>query len=440
MSQFVRDPGDMIAIQSDFASGATEPVTLVEKMLGRSGEVQPHVQAWLSLDADSAMRQARACRDEMQQGIRRGPLHGIPVAVKDVIDIAGQRTKAGSRSRAQCTPANMNADVVAMLRAAGAIILGKTHTTEYAYFEGPPPTRNPWHVGHTPGGSSAGSAAAVASGMALCSIGTQTAGSVIRPAAYCGIAAFKPTTQDLSTYGVIPLSPTFDTVGWFGYRMRDVAAISAGLQPQRFKQTRSDRALRIAFLSDSLFSESSSPVTTSLSVAEMALRKAGHDVTVTKSPTSLAICLNLHQTVLEYELSRIHGALRSAPELISAAWLAAIVRGREIDDATYFNARHELLQIQSTFWGEFANVDVLVAPAAPDTAPAGMKTGDPRFIIPFTALGGPIATVPTGLAPSGLPLGLMLCSRPSTDATLLGHALQLSRAIELPRLIDSPPR
>ena len=436
MSHYVCDPGDIVKIQSDFVSGATEPVAFLEKILKRSVDAQPHVQAWLSLDADDALHQARACRDEMQRGIHRGPLHGIPVAVKDVFDVAGQQTQAGSRSRAQCGPATMNSDAVAMLRAAGAIILGKTHTTEYAYFEGPPPTRNPWDIGHTPGGSSGGSAAAVASGMALCSIGTQTAGSIVRPAAYCGIAAFKPTTQDLSTYGVIPLSPTFDTVGWFGYRMHDVAAISAGLQPQRFQHTRSDRALRVAFVSDALFSDSSSAVTASLKTAEMALRGAGHDVTVTKSPMDLSRCLTLHQTVLEYELSRIHRALALRPELISRAWLAAIIRGKEIDDTTYFNARHELLHIQSTFWAEFTNVDVLVAPAAPDTAPAGMKTGDPRYIIPFTALGGPIATVPTGLAASGLPLGLMLCSRPSTDAMLLGHALQLSRAIELPRLID----
>jgi hypothetical protein len=139
MSQFVRDPGNITAIQSDFASGASDPVALVEEMLQRAEEIKPHVQAWLSLDADEALRQARACRDEMQHGILRGPLHGIPVAVKDVIDTAGQQTRAGSRSRAQCSPARINADVASMLRAAGAVILGKVHTTEYAYFGGPPP-------------------------------------------------------------------------------------------------------------------------------------------------------------------------------------------------------------------------------------------------------------------------------------------------------------
>jgi aspartyl-tRNA(Asn)/glutamyl-tRNA(Gln) amidotransferase subunit A len=434
MSQFVRDPGNITAIQSDFASGASDPVALVEEMLQRADEIQPHVQAWLSLDANEALRQARACRDEMQQGLLRGPLHGIPVAVKDVIDIAGQQTRAGSRSRAQCSPARINADVVSMLRAAGAVILGKAHTTEYAYFEGPPPTRNPWNVAHTPGGSSAGSAAAVASGMAVCSIGTQTAGSVVRPAAYCGIAAFKPTTQDLSTYGMVALAPTFDTVGWFGYRMRDVAAISMGLQPQRFKHTRSDHALRIAIMSDPLFSDASEDVTASIKNVETRLRSAGHEVIAAPSPVDLSGCLTLHQTVLDYELSHIHGALEAAPDLISAAWLAAIVRGKAIAEVDYFKARHQLLQIQSRFWDAFANINVLVAPAAPDTAPEGMRTGDPRYIIPFTALGGPIATVPVGLARSGLPLGVMLCCRPGSDAALFGDALQMADAIEMPRI------
>jgi aspartyl-tRNA(Asn)/glutamyl-tRNA(Gln) amidotransferase subunit A len=149
----------------------------------------------------------------MRRGVRRDPLHGIPVAVKDVIDIGGQQTRAGSRSREQCSPATMNADIVALFRAAGAVILGKTHTTEYAYFDGPPPTRNPWRITHTPGGSSGGSAAAVAAGMATCSIGTQTAGSVVRPAAYCGIAAFKPSTQDLSTHGASNLQVNCAALG-----------------------------------------------------------------------------------------------------------------------------------------------------------------------------------------------------------------------------------
>lgn len=438
MFQYVRDPGDITTIQSEFASGALDPVTLVDEILQHTEVTEPHVQAWLSLDANEARRQALTCRDEMRQGLRRGTLHGIPVAVKDVIDIAGQQTRAGSRSREHCKPATMNADIVAMLRAAGAVILGKVHTTEYAYFEEPPPTRNPWHLAHTPGGSSAGSAAAVASGMAAASIGTQTAGSVVRPAAYCGIAAFKPTTQNLSTSGMVPLAPSFDTVGWFGYRMRDVAAISVGLAPRRFRHARGDRALRVAVVDDNLFSDASPAVTDSLAQTGSILRQAGHAVSLVKSPTDLSACLTLHQTVLEYELARIHGDLEaSQPHNISEAWLAAIVRGKKIEDSVYFDARHAIARMQSAFWDMLDDIDVIVAPAAPGSAPEGMGTGDPRYIIPFTALGGPIATVPIGLTPSGLPLGVMLCSRPDSDAELLGNTLQIADEIEMPRSLSS---
>ena len=434
MSQFVHDPGDISAIQSSFGSGASDPVRFLETLLQRAEVVEPHIHAWLSLDADAARRQARTCRDEMQQGINRGPLHGIPVAIKDVVDIEGQQTRAGSASREESTPAALDANIVANLRAAGAIIMGKVHTTEYAYFEGPPPTRNPWHASHTPGGSSAGSAAAVASGTAVCSIGTQTAGSVVRPAAYCGIAAFKPTTQDLSTAGLTQLAPSFDTVGWFGYRMSDVAAISTALQPQRYKHARSIHPLRIAMLEDPLFTDADAAVQDSLGKTGTRLRGAGHRVASLKSAVDLATLLSLHQTVLEYELSHIYGELETThPDKVSEAWLAAIIRGKKIKDSTYADALHRILWMQLTFWDVCGDIDVVIAPAAPDIAPEGMKTGDPRYIIPFTALGGPIATVPVGLAPSGLPLGVMLCSRPATDAILLGQALSIADVIEMPR-------
>lgn len=434
MSQFVHDPGDIGAIKSRFVSGTSDPVRFLETLLQRAEAVEPHIHAWLSLDIEAARIQARRCRDEMQQGIDRGPLHGIPVAIKDVVDIEGQQTRAGSASRAESATAALDANIVAILRAAGAIIMGKVHTTEYAYFEGPPPTRNPWHSSHTPGGSSAGSAAAIASGTAVCSIGTQTAGSVVRPAAYCGIAAFKPTTQDLSTAGLTQLAPSFDTIGWFGYRMSDVAIISAALQPQRYKHARSTRPLRIAMLEDPLFTDADTAVQDSLGKIDARLRDAGHRVTSLKSAVDLATLLSLHQTVLEYELSHIYGELETThPDKVSEAWLAAIIRGKKIKDSAYADALHRILRMQVTFWDACSDIDIVIAPAAPDIAPEGMKTGDPRYIIPFTALGGPIATVPVGLAPSGLPLGVMLCSRPASDATLLGQALSIADTIEMPR-------
>ena len=164
-------------------------------------------------------------------GRTAGPLHGIPVAIKDVIDVAGWPTRAGSRTRENAPPCGIDAQVVARLRAAGAVLVGKAHTTEFAFFDGPPPTRNPHDLTRTPGGSSSGPAAVVAAGMVPISLGTQTAGSVSRPAAYCGIAAFKPSGLSWSSFGVVPFAPSFDTVGVFGYRVADAAVAARAIMP-----------------------------------------------------------------------------------------------------------------------------------------------------------------------------------------------------------------
>lgn len=268
---FLRDPGDIAKIQAAFDADESDPLALLESLLRRIDEVDPHVRAWTSVDREGARQQARHARDSLNRGERRSPLHGVPVAVKDVIDVAGFPTRAGSRARTGQGPAARDADVVRALRAAGAVILGKTHTTEFAFFDGVPPTRNPWHTAHTPGGSSAGSAAAVAAGMVPASLGTQTAGSVVRPAAYCGIAAFKPTGQNMSTHGVVPLAPAFDTLGWFGHRFSDVAAIGAALHAQRFLAPDRPDVLRVALVDDALFAEASPAVRESLDRAAQTL-------------------------------------------------------------------------------------------------------------------------------------------------------------------------
>ena len=193
------------------------------------------VQAWIHVLADEAIATARALDDERRKTGPRSLLHGIPVAVKDVIDVAGLPTRANSRSRADAPPAMLDATVVAHLRASGAIILGKVHTTEYAYFESVPPTRNPHDLTRTPGGSSAGSSAAVAAGMVPLALGTQTAGSVNRPAAYTGIGAFKPSTRAISTTGIVPLAPSFDTVGAFGATPQDAVLLAAGYAPEQLR-------------------------------------------------------------------------------------------------------------------------------------------------------------------------------------------------------------
>ncbi|HWA97397.1 MAG TPA: amidase, partial [Pirellulales bacterium] len=192
-------------------TGELSPLDLVDRCLERIERFEPRVHAWVMVDAEGARREARRLADELAAGNERGPLHGIPIGIKDIIDVAGWPTRAGSPIRAGHVAAR-DAELVANLRRAGAIILGKTVTTEFAGFD-PPPTHNPWNLKRTPGGSSSGSAAAVATGMCLAAVGTQTGGSITRPASFCGIAGCKPAHGMVSVDGVVPFAPTLDHPG-----------------------------------------------------------------------------------------------------------------------------------------------------------------------------------------------------------------------------------
>jgi len=185
-------------------TGALSPIDLVEALLAWIDALEPQLQAWVTLDRAGALDSARRCAAEAQRGQIRGPLHGVPVGIKDIFFTAGMRTTCGSQIFADYVP-DYDATAVARLKAAGAIILGKTHTTEFATLD-PAPTHNPWHLEHTPGGSSSGSGAAVGACMVAGALGSQTAGSVLRPAAYCGTVGLKPTFGRISRYGVFPLS------------------------------------------------------------------------------------------------------------------------------------------------------------------------------------------------------------------------------------------
>ena len=194
---FAADPGRLSELADAIVRQQLSPVDLMQACLARIDAVEPHVRAWREVDRERALAAALERAREAQNGLIRGPLHGIPVAIKDIIDVEGLTTKCNSGSRANVAAATADAEIVLALKAQGAIVLGKVHTTEFAFFD-PSPARNPHNIGHTPGGSSSGSAAAVAAGMVPLAIGTQTVASVNRPAAYCGVAAFKPSSRSLS--------------------------------------------------------------------------------------------------------------------------------------------------------------------------------------------------------------------------------------------------
>ena len=431
----VADPGSIDEIGRAIADRRIDPVGLLESSLRRIEAVEKEVQGWCLLDRERAFVQAEALRQEAEAGRLRGPLHGVPVAVKDVIDVAGLPTRAGSATRADVPPSTIDAHIVTRLRTAGAIILGKVCTTEFAYFDGPPPTRNPHNVGHTPGGSSTGPAAVVAAGMVPLSLGTQTAGSVNRPAAYCGIAAFKPSTRAWSRFGVVPFAPSFDTVGVFGYRVADAVAAARVLMPAYLRgrpDAPSPTPPTIGFIDDPILSAASAAVADTLRAAAGKLDGSGVRIKQYASPVPFADIIGWHKTMIEYEVARAHPHLEHAAA-VSAGVREAVARGRMIGDQSYIDAGRALDAARARFQAATAEFQALIFPTAPDVAPAGMKTGDPRFITPFTALGGPIVSIPVGTGAHGLPLGLMLIGAPGQDVAIAEIAGEVAKIIEQPR-------
>ncbi len=424
MSHYVQDAGSVRALAADIAAGRLTSLELVERSLARIDAVESAVQAWKLVLADSARAAAVALDAEARAGHLRGPLHGIPLGVKDVIDVAGLPTRANCPARDEYPPATADATVVAHLRAAGAVVLGKTHTTELAFYESVPPSRNPHDLSRTPGGSSSGSAAAVAAGMVALSLGTQTAGSVNRPAAYCGIGAFKPSTLAIGGVGMVPLAPSFDTVGAFGASAADAAILATGYAAMHLRMDApSPGPSRIVVLRDPLLAGLCDGETEA-AVAILARHMAATGLAVVEaaSPVSLEEVRANHRVVLIAELGRTHCRLpqdRVAPRLA-----ADIAEGLTISDAAYHHALRRLADLRRSFWAGFAPTDLLLLPAAPAVAPVGTATGDPSFVIPFTALGGPVATVRAGRgSESGMPVGALLTTHPGADARLAAFLL-----------------
>jgi aspartyl-tRNA(Asn)/glutamyl-tRNA(Gln) amidotransferase subunit A len=412
-------------LAADIAAGRVTALDLVDRALARIAAVDGAVQAWAVVLADEARAAARALDAEARAGRLRGPLHGIPVGVKDVIDVAGVPTRANCPARADAPPAAADATVVAHLRAAGAVILGKTHTTELAYFESVPPTRNPHDLARTPGGSSAGPAAAVAAGTVPLALGTQTAGSVNRPAAYCGIGAFKPSTLAIGGTGIVPLAPSFDTVGGFAATAADAAVLVAGYAPAHLRLgTGSADAARILVLRDPLLARADAETQAALAAFADRMAAAGMAVEEAASPVSLEAIGAAHRTVLLAELGRCHGGLpagRLAPRLAED-----VAAGQRIPPAAYHDALATLAAQRARFWQALPPGAILLLPAAPAVAPIGTATGDPAFIVPLTALGGPVATVRAGAgAASGMPVGALLAARPGADADLAATLTRL---------------
>jgi Asp-tRNA(Asn)/Glu-tRNA(Gln) amidotransferase A subunit family amidase len=391
-------------------------------------------------DLITACRARIAARDEKIRAFARlalvgnvpllGALAGIPVAIKDIADTAGLGTEYGSAAFAGHVPA-ADAACVARLKAAGAVVLGKTVTTEFAHVT-PKATRNPHDPGRTPGGSSSGSAAAVADGMAPLAIGTQTGGSVIRPASYCGIFGFKPTIGRTDTRGVHELARSLDTVGWFARAAADLKLVAGVLlEPPRVPAPLRARP-RLALLSTP-YDSSAEPC--AREARDMVGRRlsAQADVVPVALPASYGELNALHRRIVSVEASRAFGPYEAKdPSKLSPALREFIALGRE-NEKGYAAAQAAAETARRAFDADIAHFDAFVLPAAPGEAPVGLgSTGEATFSLFLSLLGPPCVALPAAIGPTGMPVGVQFVGARGRDEELIDLAIWAAEALGLP--------
>jgi Asp-tRNA(Asn)/Glu-tRNA(Gln) amidotransferase A subunit family amidase len=423
--------------------GALTSEELMQACLARCREVEPHVQAWAFLDEEFALSQARAADAWKGTGRPLGPLHGVPVGIKDIIDTADYPTECGTVIHRGRTPTR-DAAVVSMLRQAGAVIMGKTVTTELATYA-PGKTRNPHNFEHTPGGSSSGSAAAVAAGMAPLAVGTQTNGSVIRPAAFCGIYGFKPTYGLIPRSGILKQAPSLDQVGVFARVIDDIALICEQIAGYHEDDPATRPRARIPFCATAAEEPPITPMIgyikgpvwerTTEETREAFTELIEHlgerveEVELVSTGTEL---LEWHRTIMEAEIAAnyVHEWEKGRRRL-SKSLCSQIERGRKITAFDYQQALARIPRlIESLDELFYTRYDALLTPAVAGTAPPGLdSTGDPAFCTIWTLCGMPALSLPLMQGGNGLPLGVQLVGRREGDARLLRTARWLAARI-----------
>jgi Asp-tRNA(Asn)/Glu-tRNA(Gln) amidotransferase A subunit family amidase len=411
------------------ASGRLTSTAYVAACLARIAAREPLIRAFAHVDADGALAQARA-RDRER---RRGPLHGIPVAVKDVIDVAGMPTRHGSPLFADAAPAAQDADCIALLRAAGAVILGKTATLEFAAGGRKPPTRNPHDPRHTPGGSSSGSAAAVADFMVPLALGTQTGGSTIRPGSFCGIYAMKPTFGSISLEGVKHYAPQLDTIGLFARSAPDLALLARGCGAvAALRRPPAIRRLRIGVCETPMWRDAAPDARAALHAAVDALRQAGARVVSVALPSAFARINAEHDVLMAGEGAVGFRALAVTRGRDLARDLAAIATNRAGFTPERFRAAEDYMAARRIeFERLFRRVDALLMLGAAGEAPRGLKSqGLALFNRMGSALHVPCIAIPGARGTHGLPIGLQIKRPRFDDDRLLAIATTLSRVLD----------
>ncbi|SDU15538.1 Asp-tRNAAsn/Glu-tRNAGln amidotransferase A subunit [Amycolatopsis keratiniphila] len=397
-------PWSLRELVQDLRLGRTTPEAAAKRALARIAETDAELRAWVD-------------RTDFLPGA------GVPLGVKDIIDLAGVPTRCGSTLRAEAAPAPSDAAIVTAWRAAGMAPLGKTVTTEFAFFA-PGPTRNPAAPGHTPGGSSSGSAAAVASGQVPLALGSQTAGSVTRPASYCGVASLVMSHGRYPVTGVTGLSPSLDSHGVFAATAADLAIAWTALTEEPAQEPRPPRVL--VWSADAL-DVVETPMRHALNQAAKRLQEAGATVEPFRDERLMAELTAAHPVVMAYEAARERAAELAVAERLSAPLAQLLRAGAATSAEDYATARATIADGAVRLAEMF---DVVLGPAAPGAAPPGLEaTGNPVLSRGWQALGLPVVALPGFTDTAGLPLGLQLVGRHGGENELLGHACWAERVL-----------
>jgi Asp-tRNA(Asn)/Glu-tRNA(Gln) amidotransferase A subunit family amidase len=404
-------------------AGALTPRAVLDLCAKAIAAREAEIGAFAALDLDAAGRAAEGT------GLAATPLRGLPVGIKDIYDTADLPTEYGSPIYAGHRP-SADAAMVALVKRAGGLVIGKTVTTEFAGLE-PARTRNPRNPAHTPGGSSSGSAAAVAAGMVPLALGSQTGGSVIRPAAYCGVAGYKPSFRMLPTVGMKCFAWSLDTVGLFAASVADVAFAAAAISARDLRVDRAPPAPRIVLVRTKLWPEASAGMQEAVEHAARTAASAGAAVKEIELPMPLEDAAAAHAIIQDHEAYRaLAFEFDRHRERLGPILREQLDRAAAITPDVYDEARRRARRARQSFVDLMADTDVILTPSAPAAAPHGLgSTGKPTFNRLWTLLGAPCINVPGIADPSGLPLGVQVVGRFARDRTALAAASFIERAL-----------
>lgn len=422
------------------------PGDLVEQCLAAIEQWEHHVHAWVFVDRAHARAEAGRLTAELAKGFYRGPLHGIPIGIKDIYDVYDWPTACGSKLWANSI-ARQDAPVIAALRNAGAIFLGKTVTTQYASFD-PPVTQNPWNLAHTPGGSSSGSAAAVATGMCLGALGSQTGGSICRPASYCGIAGCKPTYGLVPLEGIMPLAHSMDHPGPMARNVIDLALLLTPMAKSPKSDPIANYTERATVAASrprfgrvrQLFEEhADQTVRDMMDEISHRFREDGADVEEIALPAGFSDIIQRHRIVMAVEAAQYHEArLRRHPEDYAPRIRQLIEEGLACPAPEFARTKehqHALTRDLRYLFGDM----VLLTPATTGPAPLADTTGNPAFNSPWSYTGLPTISIPSGYFVDGLPLALQLVGSPDREGGLFSVAAWCEKRLTPSPLVPKLP-